>query len=150
MDQLENKYVQQITTNMDRLENKYVQQITTNMDQLENKYVQQITTIMDRLKNKYVQQIATNMNRLENKYFQQITTNMDRLENNGAAGRPPSSLGLPTRSQSNRGLTRFPDKKQKNKLPIIFIFRYLKDGYGWTVSKSKKATEASASIQHFS
>ena len=106
---------------------------------------------MDRLENKYVQHITTNMDRLENKYVQQITTNMDRLENNGAAGRPPSSLGLPTRSQSNRGLTRFSDKKkQKHKLPIIFIFRYWKDGYGWTISKSKKATEASASIQRFS
>ena len=114
-----------------------------------DKYVEQ--QIWIGLKKKYVQQITTNMDWLENKYVQQITTNMDRLENNGAAGRPPSSLGLPTRSQSNRGLTRFPDKKkQKHKLPIIFIFRYLKDGYGWTVSKSKKATEASASIQHFS
>ena len=125
MDLLENKYFQQIRTIMDRLENKYVQQIATIMDRLKNKYVQQITTIMDRLKNKYVQQIATNMNRLENKYFQQITTNMDRLENNGAAGRPPSSLGLPTRSQSNRGLTRFPDKKTKKQIANHFHFSLL-------------------------
>ena len=111
---------------MDWLENKYVQQITTNMDWLENTYVQQVRKIMDQLKNKYVQQIATNMDRLEKIYVQQITTNMDRLENNGAAGRPPSSLGLPTRSQSNRGLTRFPDKKkQKTQIANHFHFSIL-------------------------